>query len=260
MFHHILLVHSEKLSKKHLSTVEKVKMMVQDRLLRSISLREVSKEHLRGADLIITLGGDGTFIKSSSLITDNTPILGINSEPETSEGMLTSILDHELETLGLILRGKYTPLERERARIKYNGTFLPELALNEVYIGTDSQFHTSRYSLTWKGKKEEQRSSGVLVVTCSGSHAWYKSAGGIPFSATNKLSFLVREPYSGKRVFRPNLLQGEIHGEEVISIESRRLDGGILAIDALKTYPFNIGDHVEVSLSNNPLKVLTRAV
>ena len=89
-----------------------------------------------------------------------------------------------------------------------NNKLIKELALNEVYIGAKSQFHTSRYTIKLNGDGEEQRSSGVLIVTGSGSNAWYKSAGGEPFPCEEKkLKFLVREPYQ-KRVFKPKILCG----------------------------------------------------
>lgn len=46
-------------------------------------------DSINWADLIVPVGGDGTFLLASNLIGDNTkPIMGINSDPEFSEGFL----------------------------------------------------------------------------------------------------------------------------------------------------------------------------
>jgi NAD+ kinase len=46
-------------------------------------------EHLEDVDLVCSLGGDGTFLKTSSVIKNpNLPIIGINTDPARSVGHL----------------------------------------------------------------------------------------------------------------------------------------------------------------------------
>lgn len=48
-------------------------------------------EDVDGKTLVISLGGDGTYLRTSSMILNpNTPLLGINSDPGRSIGMLCS--------------------------------------------------------------------------------------------------------------------------------------------------------------------------
>jgi NAD kinase len=216
----------------------------------------LSREDFDSIDLVITIGGDGVLIKTASFI-KNQPILGINSEPEYSEGALTSIHDSEIEELKQILNGNYKIKELERIEVILNNKNVG-LAINEVYIGSSIQFHTSRYVISFKDKKEEQRSSGVLITTSSGSHAWYKSAGGVPFEDKNKLKFIIREAYIGKRVFKPTLLSGEINPGDAIKIEGKRHGGGIIAVDSDSVFDFNNNDKAEIKLSNNYLRVLVK--
>ncbi|HOW37247.1 MAG TPA: hypothetical protein PLK34_03295, partial [Candidatus Pacearchaeota archaeon] len=116
----------------------------------------------------------------------------------------------------------------------------------------------SRYKLKFKDIQEEQRSSGVLVTTGAGSGAWFASAGGKTFNCEDKkLMFLVREPYTGKRVFIPKLLQGEILPGEKLVLESTRDLWGVVSIND-SIYPFNTGDIVEIMLSEKPLKVIKK--
>ena len=258
MFNKILIVYNEKLSKKHLASIEKVKELLAGKEYCIAKCHELCEDDFKGIDLAITIGGDGTFIRTARFI-KNELILGINSEPELSEGALTSINENEIPVLKEILQGKYKTISRERARIKRNNVLLNELALNEVYAGAANQFHTSRYIIKFKGKSEEQRSSGVLVVTGSGSNAWFKSAGGIPFRFNEKkLKFLVREPFSGDRLFKPKLLLSEISECEKIEFEGKRYYGGVIAIDANSIYDFNAGDRIEIELSDCPLKVIVK--
>ena len=125
-----------------------------------------------------------------------------------------------------------------------------------MYVGTLSQFHISRYKIKFKEKEEEQRSSGIIISTGTGSKAWFLSAGGKPFDYfEKKLRFIIREPYFGERIFIPTLLNGEIFEDEILNIESGRDLGGIIAINE-NIYDFNNGDKIEIKLSKKPLKVI----
>ena len=258
MFENVLVVYNEKLSKKHLMTVENIKNLLEGRNISLVKSSELKESFFTNIDLVIAIGGDGTFIRAARFI-KNDLILGVNSEPEYSEGALTSINENELDTLKEILSGKYKVIERQRLRITKNGLPLKELALNEVYVGASFQFHTSRYKIKLKEQEEEHRSSGVLIVTGSGSTAWYKSAGGKPFGfGEEKMAFLVREPYSGERVFKPQILKGEIKKGEKIIFESKKDHGGVGVIDSNTAHDFNKGDLFEIELAENPLKVIIK--
>ncbi len=235
--------------------IEKINLFFPGSKIKIIAFNNLKKEDLLEIDLVITIGGDGTFVKAAHLIEDSL-IFGINSNPETSEGALTSIRIEEIDKLQKLLQNNFNIIERQRAEIKLNNKILPEKAINEVYIGAASQFHTSRYKINYKDKIEEQRSSGVLVSTGSGSKAWFLSAGGKPFHySEKKLSFIIREPYFGERIFIPSILNGEILVDEKLSIESTRDSGSIVAIND-SIYDFNTGDQVEIKLSDKPLKVV----
>jgi NAD+ kinase len=259
-FNKILIVCHEKQTPNHISTVNQTMEILKkiNKNHNCISFSELHDEHFEDKDLVITIGGDGTFIRTTHFLRGDTPILGINSEPETSNGGLTTLNRDEIQELNNILNGKFKIIKKPRARAIRNGQLIKELALNEVYVGAANQFHTSRYVIKHKGKEEEHRSSGVLVVTGSGSHAWYKSAGGTPFNHdSEKLKFLVREPFIS-RIFKPKLTNGDIEKEEKIIFKSKRKDGGVISIDSWPTYDFNEGDIIEIRISGQPLKVIVK--
>jgi NAD kinase len=254
----VLLVYSEKLSENHLNAVDKIKNLIEKLNIDyiSVEVRDLKKE-LLDVDLIITAGGDGTFIRAASYLKE-TLILGINSEPEFSEGALTSLNDDELDILEDILKGNYSILKRQRIKVILNGKELNQLALNDVYIGSTTHYHASRYLINFKGNEEEQRSSGILFSTGSGSSAWYKSAGGEVFGFDEKkIKFLVREPFSG-RIFQPKIIREEILEGEKIKVIAKRHEGGVISLDSNFNSDFNIPDVVELEISEFPLNVVIR--
>lgn len=257
MFKNILIIYSEKETEKHLDVVEKIKNLLNDRKFSIIKSGQIDESNFKDVDLIITIGGDGTFIRASHFL-KKTPIFGINSEPENSEGALKSLKADELHLLKEMLNGKFNTIKRERIKLKINNKEIDKLALNEIFIGSEKQYHTSRYLIKIDGEEEEQRSSGVIVVTGSGSNAWYKSAGGAPFSYSKKeLKFLVREPFSG-RLFSSKLLKGKIKKGEKIMFELRSHYNNIAAIDSNVIFNLNYKDKVEIELANQPLVVITK--
>lgn len=250
-------MHRTNLSIESEQYFNEIKKLLKDKNLLIVRYEELKKEHLNGKDLVIAYGGDGTFVRAGNLVKDSL-ILGINAEPQRSEGALTSINCNEIEALKEILNGNFKTIKRQRAKVLKNGIELNELALNEVYVGASLHINSSRYVLKFKGIEDEQRSSGVIITTGTGSAAWYKSAGGKEFShEEEKLAFLVREPYFGKRIFIPKILQGDVLPKEKLIIEGKRDSGGIIAIN-YEVYDFNKGDIAEISLSENPLNVVVK--
>lgn len=256
MFRNIILVYKANLKNHLFEKIQEIKSYFPNSNFLAVEYSSLKKEMLSKVDLVLTFGGDGTFVKAANLIEDSY-ILGINAEPEQSEGALASVTRDEISKLNQIEKNNFRAKEMQRIDIKLDDNFLNERAINEVYIGTETQFHSSRYRITFKENAEEQRSSGILVSTGTGSKAWFCSAGGEPFGCEEKkLKFVVREPYFGKRVFVPKILNGEISGNEKLTMESTRDFGGIISInDSL--YPFNKNSVVEISLSKKPLRVLT---
>jgi len=257
MLNKIIVVYSNKITKTHLDTLESVKKILKEEKsdFTFVDAENINKKMLEDYDLIITLGGDGTFVKASNYTNDQL-ILGINSDPQTSEGALKSIFSHDIEKLRDILRGNYNTIERHRAEVFLNGKKLNEIVLCVVFVGASSQFHSSRHIIKHNGKEEEQRSSGILITTGSGSTGWFKSAGGSVFNHDDKiLKFIVREPYHGNRLYKPTILSGEIPKDEKIEIICKRDFGSVMAVDDI-VYQLKKDDKIEIINSAQPLKVV----
>ena len=254
MFNKILIVYSEKES-KNAKVINQIKKILNKKIKKIVCVRNLQFNLFKDIDLVITIGGDGTFIRAASFI-KQTPILGINSESKTSEGALTSINESEINSISKILENPKI-IKRKRIEIEKNNVILDKLALNDVFIGSQNQFHTSRYEIKFNNQKEEQRSSGVLIASGSGSSAWYKSAGGEIFNYNSEdLHFIVREVYKG-RIFNPKIIKGKIKPQDNFEIKSKMHNFGVIALDSNNIYEFRFGDTCKIKISKIDLNVLT---
>lgn len=244
---------------KDFSLEEKVNKLISGILIKSKfkTKEELLKKDLENIDLIISVGGDGTFLSATHFI-ENQLILGVNSDKNHSEGALTSI---SLEQLPEILKKFITNnlIIKEYTRIKVkiikeNQCTQTELALNEVYFGNINPHHPSNYNIKFKEQEEIQRSSGVIISTGTGSTAWYQAMGGKPFQREKlKLKFKVREPYCG-RIHKATLIKGSINKNQVFTLTSL-MHHGLISIDSIRIYQIKEKDKIEISIGI-PLKVI----
>lgn len=208
-------------------------------------------------DLIITVGGDGTFLRASHFVGD-TPMLGVNIDPASKLGFYTSATAADFAQKFRKLRvGKFKIIALPRLQIEISRKALPDLALNEVFFGDRLPYKMCRYKLTINGRSEEQRSSGVLVSTGAGSHAWMQSAGGKRFPITaEKMEYLVREPYHLLNR-KGRLRQGFVGPKGKIQITSRDKNNFII-IDALtKLYPLPAGKTATIRMAKERVRLVT---
>ena len=148
-------------------------------------------------DLVLSLGGDGTFFAAARYVKD-TPILGINSDPANSLGLWTCAdRTNFRDPLEQALAGEVKPVRIVRMGIAINGKTVRERAFNDVLIAHRNPAAMTRYRIAVGAATEEQRSSGLWVSTAAGSTAGIRSAGGrrMPI-ASKRLQYLVREPYT----------------------------------------------------------------
>jgi len=220
---------------------------------KCIERSELKKTIFKNKNLIIAIGGDGTFLRTSHFI-KNQLLFGVNSNPNKKEGFFMSACKNDFDRkLELFLKNKFYVEKLTRLKSRINKKEICP-ALNEVFIGNKIPYKTSLYKIFLGNKTEKQKSSGVLVGTFSGSNAWLKSAGVRPFSSSKKFYFIVREPYTGK-LTKPLLTKGFIGHNKVLKIKSE-MDNGIVAVDSNKEYKFNKGSVIEITISKNPIKLV----
>ena len=208
-------------------------------------------------DLIVTLGGDGTLLWASHLADSSTPMLAINSAPDTSVGYFCAGDGHDVdEVLAQALAGSLKSSRLARMRVDVGDNVISARVLNDALYCHESPAATSRYILKYGGDQERQMSSGVWVGPAAGSTAALHSAGGKVLPAgSQKIQFVIREPYRGVGN-RYRLVKGMVAPGESLEITSRMTKGRVFLDGTQKVYPVDIGDRVRMTLSDEPLTLL----
>lgn len=204
-------------------------------------------------DLIVTVGGDGTFLAASH-ISRGTPIMAVNSDPHSSVALFATADRSTFEKrLDQLLKGKVPAVRLARMEIRINGKRIPENPLNDVLFAHENPAAMTRYVMQIGSVREEQKSSGVWCSTAAGSTAAILAAGGrvMPITARS-MQYRVREPYQvGRKTM--GLLSGIIKGPVCISTLARKAG---LFVDGHRTaYPLHLGDRVVIGMSRDPLVV-----
>ena len=210
----------------------------------------LQKRLFKGKDLVIVVGGDGTFLRATHLIKDNTPILGVNCDVTKNEGFFTRAnRDNFEKKLKLIIAGKHKITLLQRLSTKLNSKQMAILALNDIFLGERKAYRVSRYWLN----SEFHKSSGVIVSAPAGTHAWYRSAGGRPRPInSHEFAFLVREPYTG-RLVKPIKTHGILSQKDILTIRSDCSDGIIVFDSISKEFSFRRDDVVKIAISDKPI-------
>jgi NAD+ kinase len=208
-------------------------------------------------DLIVTLGGDGTLLWASHLADSSTPMIAINSAPDTSVGYFCAGDGHNVdEVLAAALAGALRSSKLSRMRVEVGDRLISTRVLNDALYCHESPAATSRYIIGHDGQRERQMSSGVWVGPAAGSTAAIRSAGGkvLPIGS-QKLQFVVREPYRGIQN-KYELIKGVVAPGHDLQITSRMTKGRIFLDGTQKVHAVGIGDRIRLTLSDEPLTLL----
>ena len=137
----------------------------------------------------MSLGGDGTFLKTASLVLNNTlPVLGVNTHPTRSVGHLCSKKiqfdnrQNDVETMMKYLnRENFEFVYRQRLLFEMTsqitGKVSTALSLNEVFVAEKNVGNVSVFRTKVDGNYLGRfKSSGLIISTGTGSTGWLYSA------------------------------------------------------------------------------------
>lgn len=210
-------------------------------------------EKAGNCDLLITVGGDGTFLDASHSLR-HVPILGVNSAPGTSFGHFAMAnRSNFAKIFNSIYAGEISPERLMRLELMINGKPLPELVLNEVLVAHSNPAGTSRYIVRIDEKEEEQRSSGLWIGPPPGSTGAIKSSGGEVLNITDqRWQYVVREPWT-----RPgqhfSFTKGKLSRSQKMDIISQMRTGALYIDGQHIEYPFALGDELTVRVAQDDL-------
>ncbi|MBI5072428.1 NAD(+)/NADH kinase [Candidatus Woesearchaeota archaeon] len=251
----VLVVHKMGYSGEEKKTVDVLLAVLKKNkiLHRFVSRLEVNHEIVKGRDLIIIVGGDGTFLKVAQFTQDAVPFLCINADPKNTEGFFSTTTAENVEKKLRQIRSRNAkPKKIYRLAAKINGIEI-ENCTNEYYVGEQKPYDVAKYLLKVGKKAELQKSSGVLVCTAAGSTAWCRGAGGkvLPMNA-QKFQYIVREPYVGKLV-TTKMKKGVLAKKDMITIVAKG-DGIVVVADAIgREHEVKREMKVEIRMSEKPV-------
>ena len=181
------------------------------------------------ADLCISIGGDGTFLKAASYVeAKEIPILGINTG---HLGFLADVLPDEIEeACTRICHGDYSVEHRGVVEVRRNGELLSHhpYALNEVALLKHD--NSSLIGIEAKidgGLLNHYMADGLIVTTPTGSTGYSLSVGG-PILAPMSGTLCISPVASHSLNTRPVVVTDNVQIE--LSVESRS-HNFLLAID-----------------------------
>jgi len=218
--------------------------------------REALHRELPGTDVLVVLGGDGTFLRAAhAVIEDDVPLLGINVgkvgflskvEANDIEGVLGKLVGARFEIEprmaleGRILRGGADP---------YEGRLL---ALNDVVIARGSLARVVRLDTSIDGTHLASFiADGLVVASPTGSTGYSFSAGGPILGPTARN--LVVTPIAGYLT----TIRSVVVGPTAV-VRCRVVDAheALVSVDGREDILLAVGDVVEVRAIERPVRLV----
>ncbi len=213
-------------------------------------------ESAAGYDLLLSVGGDGTFLEVARYALD-LPVLGVNSDPARSTAFFCGANRQTIrQCLEAVVAGTLHEVRLARLQISINDELIPHYALNDLLIAHASPAAVTSYTLQVEDAEEAQKSSGIWVATAAGSTAAIRAAGGrvMPLRS-RKLQYLIREPCAGDGQ-RYRLLKGQVRSGTPLRITSKTRRGRIFMDGPHLRFSLGLGDVLSVTTAATPLRVL----
>ncbi|MBV8959163.1 MAG: NAD(+)/NADH kinase [Actinobacteria bacterium] len=193
----------------------------------------------RGLDLAVSLGGDGTMLRTVDLVCDaDVPVLGVNVG---HLGYLTEVEPAELfDALERFFAGDYAVEARMTLEVGVDvgGTSSTYTALNEAVVGVSSPGHTVRLAMSLNNQAfTSYAADGVIVATPTGSTAYNLSARGPIVSPRHRA--IVITPVSAHMLFDRALV---LDADEVLRLEVIGDRSAALVVDGRPIANLDPGD------------------
>ncbi len=210
-------------------------------------------EALAVTDVVVVLGGDGTFLRAADAIaTADVPILGINLG---KVGFLSKAEAHELEAvLGRLQAGEYTIGNR----MALSGAILPGgrptttrfTALNDIVVARGSLARVVRLDVSIdESHLATFVADGLVVSSPTGSTGYSFSAGGPILDPTSRN--LIVTPIAG---YLSAIRSVVVSPDQVVRCRVIDAHEALVSIDGRDDLPISVGDVVEVRALDRPIR------
>lgn len=209
-------------------------------------------EAVRTADLAVSLGGDGTMLRTVHLALETgVPVLGANLG---QLGYLSAVEPGRLcEALEAFLAGRHGIEERMCLTVRRSTSARLLTALNEAVLEKTVPGHTVRMAVSLSGEHFiTYAADGVIVGTPTGSTAYNLSARG-PILSPSLRAVLVT-PVSPHMLFDRSLV---LDPEAAVKVEVLRERPAVLVVDGAEVCILQPGDSVECRAAPRPARFVT---
>jgi NAD+ kinase len=218
--------------------------------------REALHRELPSTDVLVVLGGDGTFLRAAhAVIEDDVPLLGINVG---KVGFLSKVEATEIErVLGDLVGGRFElePRMALEGRILRGGTEPSGdrlMALNDVVIARGSLARVVRLDTSIDASHLASFiADGLVVASPTGSTGYSFSAGGPILGPTARN--LVVTPIAGYLT----TIRSVVVGPSAV-VRCRVVDAheALVSVDGREDIPLAVGDVVEVRAIERPVRLV----
>ncbi len=215
-------------------------------------------ELLEKADMILTLGGDGTLLKTAACMGEKPVlILGVNFG---NLGFLTESTPQNLQQdLRKIFNGKFWIDERFLLRVTHyrKGEKVNSfLALNDAVInqGAFARLIEMRVEISSQ-KVVTFKSDGLIVSSPTGSTGHSLSAGG-PIVHPSLPALILTPICPATLSIRPIVIPNDREIKITLTTARREHQDVGLTMDGQKTIPLEYGDQIKIRKSSRPYKLV----
>jgi len=211
------------------------------------------EDELEDADMIITLGGDGTILRAARTAADyEVPILGINMG---SKGFMAELETDEIEMVSLVASGAFeieTRMMLDAQLLRQGEVIHDDFALNDVVI----RGYNKVIDLTLYGDGQIISSfvgDGAVIATPTGSTAYSMSAGG-PIVEPTSHSIIVTPICAHVLEAKPFVLVSERH--VTIELGHEKNSPAYISCDGCDRIELLSGDVVNVNKSKKSTRLV----
>jgi NAD+ kinase len=212
---------------------------------------ETVKQQVRGTDLVITVGGDGTILRAAkAVVPEPVAILGINLG---KLGFMSEITADEVGSkLTGFLNGDGWIEERAMLEVTVISKGITSYALNDVFLGrrSSARLVTIECNIN-KQPLTVYRVDGVIVATASGSTGYSLAAGGPILHPQSR--DIVLQPVAAHFSFDKPLV---LSADTVIDLTVMTTHEAMISIDGQIEWQLNNKEQVEVKLSKHITRFL----
>lgn len=228
-------------------------IVVLDRVREKHDYERVSPGQRFSADLVFSIGGDGTFITTATELGDNDiPVMGIKLG---NLGFLADVQSDDIDAaIDDIFANGFSSERRSLLRVSVGDESWMEcnsLAMNEIAVLKRDTASMLKVHATVGGEYLcEYRADGLIVATPSGSTAYSLSVGGpILYPTNNDMIITPVAPHS--LTLRPVVIPDDMDVE--LDVEGRT-DTFMLSVDG-RAHVLKNGTHVSIRKASESVLV-----